>query len=145
MVPGDDEEAEPMRAPIPPAALPLELVDAEGFADFIGEVLRQQGITRPLICTDRGLPDLGMVADLRATLGNEIAVTVFDETPENPTEAAVLKAAAKYREAGCDGIIAFGGGSSIDLAKTAALAMSLLDWVESIWSLKKTTVAFVFQ
>tara|TARA_B100002003_G_scaffold220765_1_gene223279 strand:- start:334 stop:1473 length:1140 start_codon:yes stop_codon:yes gene_type:complete len=95
-----------------------------GAISQLGEVLRQQGITRPLICTDRGLTDLGMVADLRATLGNEIAVTVFDETPENPTEAAVLKAAAKYREAGCDGIIAFGGGSSIDLAKTAALAVT---------------------
>jgi len=47
---------------------------------------------------------------------------VFDETPSNPTEAMVLKATAQYKDAGCDGLIAIGGGSSIDLAKGIAIA-----------------------
>ncbi|WP_347328761.1 iron-containing alcohol dehydrogenase, partial [Ralstonia pseudosolanacearum] len=51
-----------------------------------------------------------------------LPVTVFDETPSNPTEAMVRKATAQYRDAGCDGLIAIGGGSSIDLAKGIAIA-----------------------
>ena len=47
---------------------------------------------------------------------------VFDATPSNPTEAAVQQAAAVYRAHGCDGLIAVGGGSSIDLAKGVAIA-----------------------
>src|SRR5690606_24976358 len=43
------------------------------------------------------------------------------DTPPNPTESAVKAALAQYREAGCDGIIALGGGSPIDLAKGVAL------------------------
>jgi alcohol dehydrogenase class IV len=47
---------------------------------------------------------------------------VFDATPPNPTEAAVRAAARLYAEEGCDGLVAVGGGSSIDLAKGVAIA-----------------------
>jgi alcohol dehydrogenase class IV len=47
---------------------------------------------------------------------------VYDGTPSNPTEAAVRDAVAVYRREGCDGLIAVGGGSSIDLAKGLAIA-----------------------
>jgi 4-hydroxybutyrate dehydrogenase len=47
---------------------------------------------------------------------------VFDQTPSNPTEAAVRAAAAVYRSQGCDGLIAVGGGSAIDCAKGVAIA-----------------------
>src|SRR5690606_25807893 len=46
---------------------------------------------------------------------------IFDETPPNPNERAVHKAAAMYIENDCDGVIAIGGGSSIDLAKGVAV------------------------
>ncbi|MEM1161996.1 MAG: iron-containing alcohol dehydrogenase [Pseudomonadota bacterium] len=95
-----------------------------GASQRLAKVLAQQGIQRPLLCTDRGLTDLGMVADLVAGLGNETSVTVFDETPENPTQAAVAKASQMYRDAGCDGIIAFGGGSPMDLGKAVALSVT---------------------
>src|SRR4029453_12268478 len=47
---------------------------------------------------------------------------VFDGTPSNPTEAAVRAAVEIYRREGCDGLIAVGGGSSIDAAKGVAIA-----------------------
>jgi alcohol dehydrogenase class IV len=47
---------------------------------------------------------------------------VFDQTPSNPTEAAVHAAARLFKEQRCDGLIAVGGGSSIDLAKGVAIA-----------------------
>ena len=46
---------------------------------------------------------------------------IFDGTPANPTEDAVMQALALYQQAGCDGIVGFGGGSSIDLAKAVRL------------------------
>jgi 4-hydroxybutyrate dehydrogenase len=81
----------------------------------------RSGIARPLIVTDRGVVAAGLVARALAALGAG-APPVFDDTPSNPTEAAVLAAAQRYRDAGCDGLIAIGGGSSIDLAKGVAIA-----------------------
>jgi alcohol dehydrogenase class IV len=48
-------------------------------------------------------------------------VAWFDRTPPNPTEAAVLEGVEAFLAGGCDGIVAIGGGSSIDLAKGVAL------------------------
>jgi 4-hydroxybutyrate dehydrogenase len=79
------------------------------------------GIKRPLIVTDKGVVAAGLVQ--RALDALKLGdVPVFDDTPSNPTEAMVLAAAARYREEGCDGLIAVGGGSPIDLAKGVAIA-----------------------
>jgi len=77
------------------------------------------GIKRPLVVTDRGLVASGMVESV-ATLF-ESRPMIFDGTPANPTEDAVMQALALYQQAGCDGIVGFGGGSSIDLAKAVRL------------------------
>jgi len=95
-----------------------------GASQQLAQVLGQHDIRRPLLCTDRGLVELGMVTELVGALGNDCATTVFDGTPANPTQAAVEAAAALYRQAECDGVVAFGGGSSIDLAKAVALAVT---------------------
>jgi alcohol dehydrogenase class IV len=49
---------------------------------------------------------------------------VFDAVETNPTESMVLQAAELYRESGCDGIVAAGGGSPIDLAKCVAILVN---------------------
>ena len=95
-----------------------------GASNQLGQVLAMHGIRRPLLCTDKGLVNLGMVTDLVSHLGNDAALTVFDGTPENPTQMAVEEAVAAYQEAGCDGVVALGGGSSMDLAKAVALAVT---------------------
>lgn len=79
------------------------------------------GIRRPMIVTDKGVAAVGLAQRAIDATGG-LPVTVFDETPSNPTEAMVLKATAQYKDAGCDGLIAIGGGSSIDLAKGIAIA-----------------------
>ena len=93
-----------------------------GSSTQITTVLKNNKVKRPLICTDQGIRDLGMVANLTASIGNDIAVTTFEETPENPTQEAVIQATKIYEKAECDGVIAFGGGSSLDLGKAVALA-----------------------
>ncbi len=79
------------------------------------------GISRPLIVTDAGVKAVGILDKALAALPG-FKVSVFDQTPSNPTEAAVRAAAAIYKQDGCDGLIALGGGSSIDCAKGVAIA-----------------------
>lgn len=79
------------------------------------------GIRRPMIVTDAGVRAAGIIDRIMAQLNDASAVGVFDQTPSNPNEAAVRAAAEKYREGAFDGIIAVGGGSSIDLAKGVAV------------------------
>ena len=78
------------------------------------------GISRPLIVTDQGVKAAGVQKALDALPGMRVAV--FDQTPSNPTEAAVRAAVEAYRAGGCDGLIAVGGGSAIDCAKGVAIA-----------------------
>jgi hypothetical protein len=81
----------------------------------------RHGISRPLIVTDTGVKAAGLLQKaLDALPGWRLAV--FDQTPSNPTEAAVRAAATLYQAQGCDGLIAVGGGSAIDCAKGVAIA-----------------------
>lgn len=78
------------------------------------------GIRRPLIVSDQGVVAAGIVDRVLEKLGG-LPFALFDETPSNPTEAMARKAAALYVSESCDGLIAIGGGSSIDLAKAVAV------------------------
>ncbi len=88
-------------------------------------LLRQEcervGISRPLVVTDAGVKAAGLLQRALDILPGW-PVAVFDQTPSNPTEAAVRAAAAVYRAHTCDGLIALGGGSAIDCAKGVAIA-----------------------
>ena len=92
-----------------------------GAIEQISEVLRGMGIKRPLICTDPGLVQLRMLDQVRNLISNEFTPIVFDQTPANPTQEAVEKALEMYKAEGCDGIVGFGGGSSIDLGKAVSI------------------------
>jgi alcohol dehydrogenase class IV len=83
-------------------------------------ILKRLGATRPLLVTDAGIRAAGVLMVAEAASGGAFAA-VYDGTPTNPTEPAVREAAALYREAGCDSLVALGGGSSMDLAKGVGL------------------------
>lgn len=86
----------------------------------LAEEARALGWRKPLIVTDAGVRAAGVLD--RALEGLEgWPLAIFDGTPGNPTEAAVRAAWQCWQDAGCDGLIAIGGGSSIDLAKGLAL------------------------
>lgn len=78
------------------------------------------GIRRPLVVTDAGVRAAGVLDEALAAF--DVKPPVFDQTPANPTEAAVRLAVQMCQDAGCDGLIAIGGGSSMDLAKGVAIA-----------------------
>jgi alcohol dehydrogenase class IV len=79
------------------------------------------GMNRPLVVTDAGVRAAGVLQPALDALG-DLPHAVFDQTPSNPAEAAVRAAVAVYHQHGCDGLVAVGGGSSIDLAKGVAIA-----------------------
>ena len=92
-----------------------------GAVKLLKQECERVGITRPLVITDPGVKAAGVLQKALDALPG-MPVTVFDQTPSNPTEAAVRAAAALYKSAGCDGLIAVGGGSAIDCAKGVAIA-----------------------
>ena len=92
-----------------------------GVVERLREECLRVGITKPLVISDAGVRAAGVLDRALTALG-DLPHAVFDATPSNPTEAAVHQAAAVYRAHSCDGLIAVGGGSSIDLAKGVAIA-----------------------
>jgi 4-hydroxybutyrate dehydrogenase len=91
----------------------------EGLIERLAEFLDGLAIKRPLIATDKGMVATGLVQKVAEF--TKRPVTIFDDTPANPTEAAVLEAHTFYKLHDCDGIIGLGGGSALDLAKGVRL------------------------
>lgn len=79
------------------------------------------GIKNPLIVTDAGVRAAGVLDKVLLALGT-MPHAIFDQTPSNPTEAAVRAAVEVLKAHGCDGLIGVGGGSSLDLAKGVCIA-----------------------
>jgi alcohol dehydrogenase class IV len=96
-----------------------------GAAALLPQECARVGITRPLVISDAGVRAAGVLARALAAWGPESGTRpppVFDQTPSNPTEAAVRLAVAQFEAGRCDGLVAIGGGSSMDLAKGVAIA-----------------------
>ena len=91
-----------------------------GAVKLLRQECRRVGITRPLIVTDAGVKAAGVLQKVLDVLDG-VPLSVFDQTPSNPNEAAVRAAAAMYAAGHCDGLIAVGGGSAIDCAKGVAI------------------------
>ncbi|NIF85817.1 iron-containing alcohol dehydrogenase [Comamonas sp. Tr-654] len=88
----------------------------------LGEVARNLGIRHAFFVTDKGLHQAGLTSAAMDSLkAADIAVTVFSEVQADPPESVIVQAAAAASEAGADGVIGFGGGSSMDTAKLVAL------------------------
>lgn len=83
---------------------------------------RAAGITRPLLVTDRALADLPITAQALEILDAAgLGRAVFSQVDPNPHEGNMEAGLAVYRSGGHDGVIGFGGGSALDLAKMIAL------------------------
>ena len=91
-----------------------------GSIKTLASLLSTLGISKPLLVTDPFLSKTAIVADIQRLL-SQFHPILFANTPQNPTEDAVEEAVQVYLAEKCDGIIAIGGGSSIDLAKGVAL------------------------
>ncbi|MEM9148740.1 MAG: iron-containing alcohol dehydrogenase [Pseudomonadota bacterium] len=79
------------------------------------------GITRPLLVTDRGLASLEITQQALALMASAgLAPGVFSEVDPNPNDVNLREGVMAYLGGGFDGVVAFGGGSGLDLAKLVA-------------------------
>jgi hypothetical protein len=92
-----------------------------GAVRLLPQECERAGVEKPLVVTDAGVRAAGVLDTALRALGN-LPHAVFDQTPSNPTETAMRAAVAVLRAHRCDGLVAVGGGSSIDLAKGVAIA-----------------------
>ena len=91
-----------------------------GAVSMLQKTLTGLGVTRPFIVTDPGIKAAGLLERITDALSGEPA-GIFDETLPTPIESQAREATDKYRKSGADGIIALGGGSSMDMAKIVGL------------------------
>lgn len=98
--------------------LPYRKPEIVGSAAKIPEIIRKYSCSHVLIITDAGIRSLGLTGRTEEALKlAHITYSIYDKTAANPTTANVAEALELYRQEGCDAIVAFGGGSSIDCAK----------------------------
>jgi alcohol dehydrogenase len=87
----------------------------------LAQLCRDAGIERPLLVTDPGLAGMAMVKAMLADLEKAgLGVGLFAEVRPNPVEHNVTDGVAAFKNGGHDGVIAFGGGSALDVGKLVA-------------------------
>ncbi len=92
-----------------------------GRIDEITDACSTTGISKPLLVTDRGLADLPITRNTLTLLEQAgLGSGLFGEVDPNPNEHNLEKGVRAYRDGGHDGVIAFGGGSGLDLGKLVA-------------------------
>jgi len=93
-----------------------------GCLDEAAKTMKQQGLRRALIVTDKVLNNIGVVAQVQQLLtAQQIESCVYDGTHPNPTTSNVKQGLALLQEHQCDCVISLGGGSPHDCAKGIAL------------------------
>lgn len=85
----------------------------------LAKTLKGQGVTKAFVVTDPGIKSIGLLDKVLEQI--DIPCDVFAETEPNPTETQAKQASEVFKASGCDGIIALGGGSSMDIAKAIGL------------------------
>ena len=98
---------------------PVKIVSGQKALDNLPHELMQLGVARPLIVTDKGVSGAGLVKLVKNAFGSSGMTigAIFDDVPPDSAVSVVNEIAAIFRENGCDGIVAVGGGSPIDTAK----------------------------
>ncbi len=101
---------------------PTRVVFGPGATARVPEKVAALGMKKPLVVTDAGVVKVGLAERLLSKLrAAGVAHAVFDRVEPNPTEADADRGIAAYREGGCDGVIAIGGGSPLDVGKLVRL------------------------
>jgi len=99
-------------------SFPTTIIFGAGSVGRLPEELRKRNVQRPLLVTDAGIVRTPMFERVRVLAPH---AAIFFKVDPNPTEQNVLDGAAAYQAAGCDGVIALGGGSPLDAAKAIRL------------------------
>lgn len=107
-------------------SFPTTTIFGPGAINELPQRLKNLGLNRPLVVTDPGLLHTDAFATLEKTLGKDRRNRdwfIFSTVHPNPIEQDVINGAEAYRTAGCDSVIAFGGGSALDAGKAIRLLL----------------------
>lgn len=100
------------------------IVTAPGASKQLAAELAHLGVTNPLLVTDPGLVSIGLIQPVVEAMAEAGATAVlFDQVREDPPEDTVTTAVEVARESAVDGVVAVGGGSSMDVAKVVAVLL----------------------
>ncbi len=105
-------------------SFPTPIHFGPGVRSQIGEYLKSNGVKRPLVVTDKGLAALPVFKQHLADLEKSVAPGAFSGIWGNPGKAQVMAGVKAYRDHKADGIVGFGGGAALDVAKAIALMVN---------------------
>ena len=98
------------------------IINEPGATRRLGEIAADQGMKRVMLVSDQGIVKAGLLDQAVAGLkSGGIAMSIFTEVLADPPESNVLGALQQARDFKADGVIGFGGGSSMDVAKLVAV------------------------
>ncbi len=110
------------------------IISESGVIARISELCHSLNITRPLIVTDKGIVDIGLIAAVANAFNNaQMQYWCFDKVVADPPEAIVIEAVEYAKQAKVDGVIGLGGGSSLDTAKLVALLANSEESISDIY------------
>lgn len=102
--------------------LPPRVVIGDGVSQTVGSEAKKLGMTRALLVSDRGVEGTGILGPIVQSLEKAgLFVEKFLDVLPNPTADQVRGAEKIYKNAGCDGVVAVGGGSVMDVAKSVRI------------------------
>ena len=116
-------------------SFPTTIQFGPGARALTGPHLREHGLKRPLIVTDKGLAALPLIAELKAELESlGLSVALYGGVFGNPTGRQVMNGAAAYKAHDADCVVGVGGGAALDVAKVVGLlATHPGDVMEYVW------------
>lgn len=98
--------------------MPTKVVSGIGASKQVADEIRELGVTKAMIVTDKGIYNSGIIDPIEKSLRDAgMDVHIFNEIEGEPDTELVAKGSGTFKEQGCDGLVAIGGGSSMDTAK----------------------------
>ena len=114
-------------------SFPTSIRFGAGARKEVAAHLRDRGLRRPLIVTDRALAALPVLAEFKSHLDG-LEVAVFDGVFGNPSASQVMAGAAAFKAHAADCVIGFGGGAALDVSKlVGVMAVHEGDVIEYVW------------
>src|SRR5437868_2101994 len=103
-------------------SFPTRILYGKGAINELPNELKRAGATRPLLVTDKGILQAGLLRFVTPLLEQAgIRAHIFADFDPNPTDRDALRGIEAYRAAGADSVLGVGGGASLDMAKAVAL------------------------
>ena len=102
-------------------SFPTDIYFGAGASKSVGDHLRERGLVRPIVVTDKALAQLPVLKDFVAQLGAGLDAHVYTGVQGNPTASQVMQGRDAFRAHKADSVIGFGGGAALDVSKGVAL------------------------